>query len=1063
MSEFSFEYDYIQNNSKWQGFEYSQRKSTEYMFLYSRHFLSDLTEFNAPIFIDKERVGAFLNAENSFDKLNEYDSFKDQELQIDKIYNNTKGMIEKIIRLMRTHSQAEIQHSEYLIQRSIVYVGKWKEPTHVYYNSNVATDLCSYLTVQRPVHDLNVYKDIFTRNLNNIKSTKLYSPYLLHRKNILSTTLNKQTILSDPINILNEYIGVGVFRNHSLASNYLNTNGNVKPIEDKKRTNIYQDYILKQPHKKEAFYSSEKIRLTFIEEKRLITNRSIIIKREVAGLTKQKESGFLYRDIFGLIINNGDSLLKRARIGFSVNDNNFIIDRERREIPKIINTLLPIKRERLGFIIFDTNANAYNDSKRRPFVVQDFDEFVMTNLIGINSIEKIKDNMPDNSTGIIFAQKINSDKAFLFDYNQLLEKLQHDAEYIKINNTLQKIIDNTGIGPKLGLWGMKDSHKSFIQYHNVLLKKKHYNAILENNSNFINNMPTKAYEVTYDKFIVKNKKPVVYDNYTVFVGILNKRTMLSDQIWISNSPVGTFTEEKIKWADKNLKDIRLSSNFMFIDKNVKQTQSINVEKWFSSNIKSVGFGTGDKQFDIRYSLLDYEDAKFANADQKRVISQSQTGVFGESVSITKPLGIHDDTVNVDREKEDGSYYPGLIFVDKSAFTSSLIQTELSVMKNTLRRLDTPNPKTFNWAWVYQYEDPIKPNKNYYGIDELLLPENDIKYEEFIDVIFDKTKMMPKNPVKIIDDTTFVAKYPTKHPIPNYEKLGIEYIDVPSELMRDLFLKFYQIWYNNVFKFGNMAMVDSVNLMMDYMYSYIVINYSGTEQFEAALRILRLIRWFAETSVMRNSQYIISYVYEDLKSQLQTGVCQIENSMYKMKVNKDMAVICTDTMSIGNSEAYVTLFINNKKDTEITFSISFFGGSVDVYLNGELIDVITGNKVMAKYDIPFEVGIKNELTIKRSVTQNIGLCYIGNIIVKDGKFKDLSVQYDPDLKMGNLPLNDIVQKMILLANMYEDEKEQFEKFKTGNWAVSELYQRLQTYWELHHQDKIKGKRLTIKET
>ena len=63
----------------------------------------------------------------------------------------------------------------------------------------------------------------------------------------------------------------------------------------------------------------------------------------------------------------------------------------------------------------------------------------------------------------------------------------------------------------------------------------------------------------------------------------------------------------------------------------------------------------------------------------------------------------------------------------------------------------------------------------------------------------------------------------------------------------------------------------------------------------------------------------------------------------------------------------------------------------------------------------------------------------------------------------MPLNDIVNKMVILANMYDDEQEAFNKFREGNLAVSELYKRLENYWELHHANKIKGKRLTIKET
>ncbi len=54
-------------------------------------------------------------------------------------------------------------------------------------------------------------------------------------------------------------------------------------------------------------------------------------------------------------------------------------------------------------------------------------------------------------------------------------------------------------------------------------------------------------------------------------------------------------------------------------------------------------------------------------------------------------------------------------------------------------------------------------------------------------------------------------------------------------------------------------------------------------------------------------------------------------------------------------------------------------------------------------------------------------------------------------------------MVILANMYDDEQEVFEQFRKGNLAISELYKKLENYWEFHHANKVKGKRLTIKET
>jgi hypothetical protein len=53
-------------------------------------------------------------------------------------------------------------------------------------------------------------------------------------------------------------------------------------------------------------------------------------------------------------------------------------------------------------------------------------------------------------------------------------------------------------------------------------------------------------------------------------------------------------------------------------------------------------------------------------------------------------------------------------------------------------------------------------------------------------------------------------------------------------------------------------------------------------------------------------------------------------------------------------------------------------------------------------------------------------------------------------------------MIAIANLYDNKNEIYDIIKKGNLGVSELYKKITEYWELHHQNKTKGKRLTIKE-
>jgi hypothetical protein len=49
------------------------------------------------------------------------------------------------------------------------------------------------------------------------------------------------------------------------------------------------------------------------------------------------------------------------------------------------------------------------------------------------------------------------------------------------------------------------------------------------------------------------------------------------------------------------------------------------------------------------------------------------------------------------------------------------------------------------------------------------------------------------------------------------------------------------------------------------------------------------------------------------------------------------------------------------------------------------------------------------------------------------------------------------------NLDEDNEKIMNELIKGNVHLSEVYEKLLTYWDLHWQDKDKGKRLTIKRT
>lgn len=761
-------------------------------------------------------------------------------------------------------------------------------------------------------------------------------------------------------------------------------------------------------------------------------SNSIEVNKDNYGIYINTYADMIYKNKVKMSIEKQKLLMEIIPVDFEIHNNTigFIVPTRDIYIEENIALLKNANNASIGDTeeFISKEKHKINCNMHSIFVLSEQKKIFLQHYHSIMTTLKFKLCIKDMSDE--FVSKWHHD-TMLYD-NMFVEKINRHiflCNYLFLQNNAKntKIFDTQ-------ISATKDRLKTWYD-NNIHISKKIKTSIIEKDNIFV------------------DKKTIDTSYYTsVFVDKIMSNAFISDNIFIRKNIQKAFLYKNL-FVDKNIHEVFMYDNDIYID---KATQ-------MGSTYKNVSFTKKDK--DAMYlSMTDMTRDSIRETDfdnnEEFLSKRKEMTVKDNSLSISKNKEIRTEdtdlsiskikTMNIEEEN---------LFISKEQYEIHPYIQEIQHMHKLMKELEKSVEKTYNWAYVYQYDDPIAPNYAYYGLDELLLPEKDVDYSSFEELIFDKETMTPRNPVKILEDNSFIAKYPIKHPTPDYEKIGIEYIDVPSELMYSIFMRFYQIWYANIFKFGNMSMIDSLKIMLDYIYSYIVTTYSGTEYLKPALRVFRLIRWFGETSIMHNAQYRISYEYEDIKSNLHTGECNIKNELSGFYVDKNLKVLSSE--QTGNvAETYIKLYTSNKIDTQMTFSISFNSGTVEVYVNDVLEKVITSNDPLVECELP-ATDTENEIVLKR--TSNYGYCYVGNIIVKNGGFKNLNIEYDPELKAGNMPLSDVVNKMVMLANMYEDENEAFEHFRKGNLGVSELFKRLQEYWELHHANKVKGKRLTIKET
>ena len=909
----------------------------------------------------------------------------------------------------------------------------------------------------------NIFKVVSVIHSDFIKKAYRFDILTVHRKLstrrvVMSTGLKffKKTLHKRFITNIN-WFG----RKRSKAANFNKEKYAVKDL----KINNYIDLVMQWGWKNHKFSELNKTEyVLYKDQKKLITKvylelakdrKKLVLENTNSRLVKDKKefvykdnSSFLLRENYSFVILRQPDFMYKDNKSMTINETETHLFKNVRDFV-IQDGAVYLKKDKRNFEILVTETSVYRDSK--SFCIDEHG----------NSLYRNRKSFVIENTNVSLERLV-----YLTRYDDTLSSLTILPYNLMLDNkSIGFIINAKDVQPLQNLTGLNKTLKDlFIDRTNVSLSKEIKPTALDNTDLWLFKAPVNTWVETHATMLTVLTKDIMLRHDELFIeknkkdSIINLATSVYKK---ENTALFINKEQKYMYPHKGLfaykaeKTLFYCENF-FINKNLDEafvTKVIDISKYH------LHLAVFDTDFGINREVLELqvneENIWYSRPRRGNMFKQFSVERHGNNCIYKNDL--------IADEKEIKIQLSDSIFIDRITYESNVVIQEFQRMQRLVKELEKPVTHTYNWAWVYEPDNPMEDTEHYKGLDELLLPEKDVDYSTFEKYIFNKDKMRPTNPIEIIDDSTFIAKYPIKHPTPNYEEVGIVYIDVPSELMYRIFCKYYEVWYANIFKFGNMSMVDSLRLMLDFMYSWIILEYTGTEYLEPALRVFRQIRWFGEKSVMHNAKYLISFDRTNLVCNLHNeSLTEIENDITDNNffyVNSTLGAIVNNS-TYFNHEAYINLYMNYSVETMLKFNLSQAGGTTQVYLDSVFVDNIVNSSKAVVITIP--PGSHN-VKIYRSALDNFATCYIGGIVIANGSYTNLQITYDPELRLGNLPLNDVAQKMVNLASLYDNEQEAFKMYREGNLAVGELYKELQRYWELHHQGKIKGKRLTIKET
>ncbi len=711
---------------------------------------------------------------------------------------------------------------------------------------------------------------------------------------------------------------------------------------------------------------------------------------------------------------------------------------------KNINTFIYKNKKSLSKTIYQEFLfkQPYDSNLYYKDTIGFFKEYKNFNFDKENSYDIMKELIPiclftDDDKAIISINKMKKD-TFTEDTLQMMLKAPSKSFYTT-NLTATKL------------------SKNFFELDNLLCDK------LALNTRF-----TSLINQSISKIIIQTW----FYNNDIFINKNRLDTFESKLIDINKYATNTYIYNVID-IDKT-KHSLFDTRYLFIDRNNRNTTIYEQELKYNKYYYAYAFN--------EYWLNNFKFGFMSNNEtvfRKIYNATSKDGLFGEvpkfgdylandiQMSIQKKI-ITNKTIELLRTSTFNANFYEHYFLSKNIVLNEL--PEFSEMHKLVKDAIISTDEIIDWAWVYEEDEPFDDP---FKIDELLLPQNDTRYEDFEDIIFNRETKKPRNPVQIFEDdeNKFIAKFPNHYPIKDnngknaYENIAVEYLDVRTSIMRKVFLGYYKIWQDNIFDFSRMTIPQSAKKMLDYLYTWIILNFPE-EDIPEAFRTFRLVRWYLERSIIECSEYIVTYHPDDLTSgTLSDTNFQIPSDIFeeqKMYIDTQRHIIRNNPKRL-NEETHLTLEIENTKNTTISFSLHTTN-SACIRLNNDIIDTITlpftGKLV---YNIPY-TGDVNYFTIQREAFYNTDDdFFIGNIVIAGmGSTGKLDIEFNPKIQ-GNKVLNHVSHKVFSYINLYDDNEQLMQALLKGNIHIDEVYDKLLEYWDIHHQNKDKGKRLTIKRT
>lgn len=601
---------------------------------------------------------------------------------------------------------------------------------------------------------------------------------------------------------------------------------------------------------------------------------------------------------------------------------------------------------------------------------------------------------------------------------------------------------------------------------------------------------SKVIRFEYDKLTIsKDQKPVAISyKYEWIQKDWKPSSMVYDIFWVDKDWKDTNLFIENMNVSKSMKHASLNDYFEFVSKGLKKT-SVYEYRFIASQSKPVQMvnvirvGKNGIPVNVVDKLL------MANVDAKGIVFNEYltVGIDAKAIEFFKnewvnmylhPMRIQEEVrvESVARDiwfnnyKEDfrvkrEDYKIGLnkdvrVTSDYDKLNIGLEKAKMVAKKMKPTRIAEQS----NFLQRYKHnpwED--KPGITDSGkIDELILPHKDYKYNDFISKLMYDDGTINWIYVKSYDSVTgeYTVSIPLENPMHIFADIGRDYLDVDVQVLTIIIFLIQDTWKENMYKYFSMSAQDSLIDIMIKVDS-LMVNYGlNMDQRKEAIRCMQLFRWYSEMAILNNCEYIMKIDTEKI------GI-----DYYNKDLGMFQDILTFDNMEISDNyiiepivegQACALSFENTDINPGLPLNLSFTLYNINTSSSISLIDDTgtDGDTTVYPEGVhQIKVQLKERVVLRYIPTGKNQAINIANVTIDNKSIRGFALTYKGKFGEINPVMQELLDSMLVVGEASDELKAKLSDVSPVTVAINTMEQ----YFELHHQDKLKGKRLITKKS